>query len=240
MTHERWPFQAAPSSSAIIYSGTRVRRALLIWRNDRLSQRERDPRSREATGDREVIVRYLDGDSSTFGTVDAWIRTEIRASFPVLRDEGDDLTQAAHVKLVKALREERFRSHSSLKTYVVRLARYTCVDRIRARHRAPLFSLADESSALDGSVSSDTPYRRLFHAERHALLRQIVMLASARCRDLWWLAYVEQLSYDEIARRLSLPAGTIKSRMWACRQRALGLLDQFGSLARRSERGRGR
>jgi RNA polymerase sigma-70 factor (ECF subfamily) len=191
----------------------------------------------EDRGDREVIALYLDGDSRAFENVEAWIRTEIRNGFPVLRDEADDLTQGIHAKLVKALREDRFRHRSSLKTYVVRLARYTCVDRIRARHRAPLFHSRDETDAHTGDPSRSSPYRRLFRAERHALLLQIVMHAPETCRDLWRLAYVEQLSYQEIGRRLSLPPGTIKSRMWACRKQALRLLERLGSgnAAERSE-----
>jgi len=154
----------------------------------------------------------------------------------VLRDEADDLTQAVHAKLVKALRGNRFRHQSSLKTYVVRLARYTCIDRVRARHRTPLFHSEDESPSRSGNPLRNSPYRRLFLAERRTLLLQIVLLAPEMCRDLWRPAYIEQLSYEEIGRRLSLPSGTIKSRMWSCRRQALRLLEQLGSGGRDSER----
>lgn len=197
-----------------------------------MSQRELDPRGTKLKGrrhDREVIARYLDGDSSTFESFEAWIRAEIVNGFPVLRDEADDLTQVVHVKLVKILRGDRFRHRSSLKTYVVRLTRYTCVDRVRAWHRAQLFRAEDESPSRALGRLRNSPYRRLFGAERHTLLLQIVMLAPEVCRDLWRLAYVEQLSYEEIGRRLSLSSGTIKSRMWACRQKVRILLEELGS-----------
>lgn len=211
-----------------------------------MSQRDANPGAGESAGtsgqhrDRETIAGYLDGGSAAVKTLDDWVRTEIRNSFPVLRDEADDLTQAVHAKLVKVLRTDAFRYRSSLKTYVVRLARYTCVDRVRAWHRAQIFRPDNESTSSSDALlrtKRSSPYRRLFSAERRTLLLQIVMLAPEMCRDLWRLAYIEQLSYQEIGARLSLPSGTIKSRMWSCRQNALRLLDKLGPSDSESDRG---
>ena len=174
--------------------------------------------------DQKIIERYLAGDASAFARLDVWARTEIQVRFPVLRNEIDDLSQTVHTKLVRVLKGEAFRHQSSLKTYVVRLTRYTCVDRIRAWNRTQFFEAADRST---GGLKA-SGYRNLFRAERRVLLRQIILLAPAMCRDLWRLAYVQALSYEEIGRRLSLPQGTIKSRMWACRRRAVALLERLG------------
>ena len=60
------------------------------------------------------------------------------------------------------------------------------------------------------------------------LLKQILLLVPAVCRQLWRMAYVETLGYAEIARRIDVPPGTVKSRMWYCRKRALALLQEIG------------
>ncbi len=175
--------------------------------------------------DRETIAAYLRDDPGVVESVGQWIRTELRVRFPTLAAEHDDVSQNVHGKLVTIFREGRFRQASSLKTYVVRITRYTAVDALRKKHRTRLLETDNEAA-----MNEPSPYGILDRLEIGSLLREIILLAPAFCRDLWRLAYVELLSYHEISRRLALPTGTIKSRMWACRRKALEVLRATGKV----------
>jgi len=172
-----------------------------------------------------AVQAYLDGQREAFEAVDTWIRTELNTGFPVLAADVEDICQTVHGKLIVTLREGRFRHESSLRTFVVRVTRYSAVDRVRKIYRDPLWS-----SILDPAppVLEGNPYQGLAPLERGQLLRQILLLSSRECRELWQLAFVDQNGYDEIARRLSISPGTVKSRMSRCRQRLLTLMRRLG------------
>jgi len=182
-----------------------------------------------------LIAAHLAGEVGAFGLMDGWIRTELRVRFPILRAESDDLAQAIHARLIEIFRAGEFGRRSTLQTYVVHIARYRAVDRVRRTRRDRLFA---DPEALDRAVAGEGPCTRLFARERGELLRRILMIAPETCRELWPLALVEGLGFREIARRLEIPEGTVKSRMWYCRRRALALFDraQRGGRATRDSR----
>ncbi len=186
-------------------------------------ERSRVPEA-AASADVERIASYLDGEERVFREVDAWIRREIEARYPVLRAETEDLCQVVHGKLVANLRAGRFDHRCTLRTYVVRIAHYTAIDRIRRMYRERGF-LAD--AALEREVTANSPYRLLESQDERQLLHQVLLHSPLACRELWRLAFLERLSYEEIGRRLSIPPGTVKSRMWHCRRRAQTLLRRF-------------
>jgi RNA polymerase sigma factor (sigma-70 family) len=66
------------------------------------------------------------------------------------------------------------------------------------------------------------------------LLHELLMTLSPACKELWRLTFLERQGYEEIARRLAIPEGTVKSRMWHCRQKAAAVLARL----RRSGSGR--
>jgi len=161
--------------------------------------------------DRRRVKEYLGGDESMFGEVESWIRRAIESRYPVLRNEVDDLCQATHEKLLENLRGGRFQYRSALRTYVVGITHHTAIDRVRKLYRElPLPS----GWTARTEKTAENPYRSLSALEERQLQHQVVQRSSAECRVLWRMVFIEQLSYAEIGRRLGIPSGTVKSRMW--------------------------
>ncbi|MEM7245836.1 MAG: RNA polymerase sigma factor [Acidobacteriota bacterium] len=188
---------------------------------------EHETRSGERADDARVLAGYLEGDGPSFRLVDRWIRVELQRRFPVLANEIDDTAQVVHQKLLTNLRGGRFQQRAALKTYVVRISRYTAVDLVRKRHRSRIVGSAEHEDGTPVEPPQDGPYRSLLDLEQGQLLRQLLLLAPEDCRTLWRLAYVDSLAYAEIADRLTLPMGTVKSRMWACRRKIVSLLAEL-------------
>jgi RNA polymerase sigma-70 factor (ECF subfamily) len=185
-------------------------------------------RGRPVTGveaaDARRIEAYLRGESAACAEIESWIRGEIRSRYRMLHQELDDLCQVVHGKLLVKLRAAEFRHESSLRTYVSRILHHSCIDRLRRRYRESALMAPDGPEPLS---SAPDPYEVLTGAEDWQLLHQAVLLAPEGCRELWRLAFVERLPYEEIAERLSIPPGTVKSRMWSCRKRAAETLERL-------------
>ena len=122
-----------------------------------------------------------------------------------------DLAQETFGRAVRSL--PTFRGDSSARTWLLAIARYSCVDELRSRSRrrrrdATLVSReAQVPDASQDSVAADL-LRRLEPARRTAFV----------------LTQVLGLSYDEAAQVCGCPIGTIRSRVARAR---IDLLDQI-------------
>jgi RNA polymerase sigma-70 factor (ECF subfamily) len=176
--------------------------------------------------DQELIERYLQGDGDAFA---ALVRRHERQVYGLcLRVLGnpDDAADAAQDTLVMVARKlGSFRGDARFSTWLHRVATNVCYDHLRAAKRRPAVRrLADEEHAHDlGPPAAD-----------HAVAgTRDVAAALAQVppdfRIAVVLADLQDLPYDEIARILDVPVGTVKSRVHRGRLavgRALGVLAQ--------------
>jgi RNA polymerase sigma-70 factor (ECF subfamily) len=143
------------------------------------------------------------------------------------RGEAEDLAQEVFLSVFKNI--QTFREESLLSTWVYRIARNHCLNRIKfLRRRAherqqPLedtrqADLAGES--LADPLGGSRPARPDRAAEGRELERRILaemQHLSEDHRELVLLRDFEQLSYDEIQEITGLPEGTVKSRLHRAR-----------------------
>lgn len=175
------------------------------------------------------IAAYLEGSEAAFGEIDSWIRAEISVRYPLLRAEIDDLSQSIHERLLIKLQAGRFQHRSSLRTYVTGIAHHTAISRIRTVYRERDLWRSQESGIRSVAPSA---YQSLAEMQERELLYQVVRRSPERCRAMWRMIFVERLSYEQIGDRLSIPSGTVKSRMWHCRRKALELLERLRKTTR--------
>lgn len=116
-----------------------------------------------------------------------------------LGDAGsaDDLTQETYARAIPAL--ERFRGASSVRTWLLRVARNTCADAVRRERRRRRPVPLPEEAAPD-------------HAPRTDLDALVAGLDPDR-RSAFVLTQVLGLSYAEAAEVCEVPVGTIRSRV---------------------------
>jgi RNA polymerase sigma-70 factor (ECF subfamily) len=69
-------------------------------------------------------------------------------------------------------------------------------------------------AACDETPLSDTPEDLCLRGELDAAVQQAIAELPPRCRAIFVLRRREQLSYREIAARLGISLGTVKSQMW--------------------------
>lgn len=168
--------------------------------------------------------RYVRGDAAVFDRVDGWIRAELRRGYPRLRDEHEDLSQTVHGKLLVNLRAGSFQGRSQLRTYVSGIVHRTAIDRLRElyRNRALTDALGRKQEA-----SPDNPYQAAEMKDEMGLVARVLFSMPEICRRLWKLVFVDKQGYDDVAAELSIPPGTVKSRMWHCRRKAAAALTRL-------------
>ena len=160
-------------------------------------------------GDAALAALVADGDQAALESVfDQYAGAVKSVAARVLRDEGlaEDVVQETFVQFWNA--PERFEaSRGSLRAFLVTIAHRRAVDIVRsevARSRREQQPPDPDHFDLEEQVWS----RSLSETVRNALDG----LAPGE-RDAIALAYLNGLSYVEVARRLGEPEGTVKSRI---------------------------
>ncbi len=141
----------------------------------------------------------------------------------VLRDErhAEDAVQEAFLQVWRSaatFRAERAKAS----TWILTLVHRRAVDLVRREERRQADPLTDESAAAAAPEETDEAAWLRFERERvQAALKQLPDVQ----REALELAYYGGFSQSELAERLGVPLGTIKSRMFAGLARLRELLD---------------
>jgi RNA polymerase sigma-70 factor (ECF subfamily) len=137
-----------------------------------------------------------------------------------LVDDPGDAADVAQEVFLKVFRKVGgFRSESSLKTWIYRIAVNEARNQRRwfIRHRGKEIGLESESDAQGPqdwlSDPGRSPYQTALDQETHALIESALQKVSANYRAALVLREVEGLSYEEISDVLEVSLGTVKSRI---------------------------
>ncbi len=192
--------------------------------------RDEVPRTQEtqvpdssAVDQRGLIEAFLQGEGRGIAEVDRWIDVVLRDDFFSLRGEWEDLRQEIRFRVFQNLSRGRFDGRSSLRTYVHRIARNTCIDSSRLAFRRRETRGEEERKAA--APASREPV--VSGVIARDLLLKILDGLSDGDRLVVLLVLGERYSCSEAAQRLGVSRSAVKSRLSRCRDRLLRKLGRL-------------
>jgi len=172
------------------------------------------PAAQPATPDR-LIEQCLKGDQVAWEQI---VRQNRRKVFNVAykfvgkHEEAEDLTQDIFIKIFKAL--ATFDRRANFQTWIVSISRNLCIDHYRSvRKERQTIAREVDTADLQPASSDRTPYAVAEHQDLRATLREALQTLPVTLRTAVVLRDLQELSYQEIAEKLELPEGTVKSRI---------------------------
>jgi RNA polymerase sigma-70 factor (ECF subfamily) len=162
-----------------------------------------------------LIRRCLRGDETAWETIvrHYWRKVfNVAYKFVGKHDEAEDLTQEIFLKIFKSL--DTFDRRANFQTWLISVSRNLCIDHYR--------SVRKERETIDRDVDASelTPISKevgaialLEQQDRVALLRRALAELPEALKTAVLMRDIQELSYQEIARKLRLPEGTVKSRI---------------------------
>ena len=181
--------------------------------------------SSERDVDRQLVARAQRGDKQAFGLlVEKYQRKLARLLSRLIRDpaEVEDVTQEAFIRAYRAL--PAFRGDSAFYTWLYRIGVNTAKNWLMASgRRAPTSTEVDagEAEAFDeGEQLRDinTPDSVLMSKEIGATVNAAIEQLPEELRAAIQLRELEGMSYEEIAKIMDCPIGTVRSRIFRARE----------------------
>jgi RNA polymerase sigma-70 factor (ECF subfamily) len=172
----------------------------------------------DAEDDASLVRRVLSGDATAFALLmRRFNRRLYRVARAITRDsaEAEDALQEAYLHAYRSLGQ--FRGDSSLATWLSRLVVNECLGRMRRRTRRenviPMTpSPADHEIEAVYSDEVGSPDVAADRAQMRAILERRIDALPETFRAVFVLRSVEELTVEETAECLGIPAETVRSR----------------------------
>jgi len=162
-----------------------------------------------------LIQRCLQGDQLAW---DAIVRQYRRKVFNVAykfvgrHEEAEDLTQDIFLKIFKSL--GTFDRRANFQTWLISVSRNLCIDHYRSvRQERQTIDRQVDPNELSPVSHEPGPIAAIEQQDRVMLLREALAALPESLRTAVLMRDIQELSYQEIADRLRLPEGTVKSRI---------------------------
>lgn len=167
------------------------------------------------TGDETgLVLAAQGGDQAAFGDlVRRYQRAVYRLAYGLTRNasDADDLAQETFVRAYRAI--GRFRTGEPLYPWLSRITTNLAYSLYRRRKRRPETPLEPLLEAGRQWAAGDDPAEDAARREFEGMLGEAFAELSEEHRAVLVLRVVEDLSYEEIAESLSVPVGTVMSRL---------------------------
>jgi RNA polymerase sigma-70 factor (ECF subfamily) len=168
------------------------------------------------TGEAKLVERCLSGDDAAWETiVNSYARRiyNLGYRYTSRREESEDLAQEIFIRVYQNLKSYRPEA-GSFQNWVFKVARNLIIDHYRQSRRFRQTGGSEELETLElAEEKLPSPQRAVEQSEATRFLRDGLASLSPELKEAVILRDLEGMAYQEIAELLSIPEGTVKSRI---------------------------
>jgi RNA polymerase sigma-70 factor (ECF subfamily) len=185
-----------------------------------------------APNETELLAKSRVGDAIAYNIILVYyqpkIRNYLQGRFKTLMPEDiDDIMQAAFIRSWRRITTFDFRSAFS--TWLIRIAHNAAIDFYRKvqRTRGESLETLRESGRFEVAATDANPDKPLEMSEIARLIDKTKQQLSPSHAEVFKLAFEQEKTYEDIARKIKVPVGTVMSRVFYTRKRAAALMREI-------------
>lgn len=186
--------------------------------------------SEKARQDYELVQLAINGDEKAFARLLGRYKDAIYFMLLKMvnnRNDAEDLTLEAFGKAFKNLHQ--YSPTYAFSTWLFKIASNNCIDFLRKKKGVyvPIESSDNQENAEQIKLKAKelNPEEKLIRKQKAILLHKVVRRLKPRYRDLVELRYFREFTYEEIAKELNLPLGTVKAQLFRAREMLFNLIE---------------
>ena len=173
--------------------------------------------------DAELLAHYTKGEEAAFREIVNRYKNSLYAflrQFLNRHDLVEDVFQETFLQLFTS--RESFDMNRPLRPWLFTIAANKAKDALRKWQRTPVVPIGTMADSQDlsfddmlNTVTADEtmPYEELERNETTSRVEQVIANMPENLREILLLAYFNRFSYKQMAEILSIPIGTVKSRL---------------------------
>ncbi len=180
--------------------------------------------SGKAKRDFELVKKARDGDEAAFTELLDIYKDRLyyfvlmKVKNPV---DAEDIAMETLGKAFKNL--SHYQPRNAFSSWVYQIAINNCTDYFRKKKHKHLSLeniINDDEGNEHYNVASDMldPEERLIKEQKAELLKTVVQTLKPRYSTLIRYRYFKEMSYKEIAKKMNVPIGTVKARLYRSRE----------------------
>jgi RNA polymerase sigma-70 factor (ECF subfamily) len=186
----------------------------------RKDQRKQDSRAEDS----RLIEEALRGDNRAYQRLmDKYHDAIYNFIYRMIhdREQVEDLTQEAFIKAFASLKS--FNEEFAFSTWLYKIATNNSIDYIRKK-KLQMYSIDKPIESKDSDFAFELPDdtaeadKHLISGQRVQLVREAIDQLPEKYRQVIMLRHAEERSYEEIAKMLKLPIGTVKAHIFRARE----------------------
>ncbi len=190
-----------------------------------------DNLSNKGKEDLELVNSALKGDQLAYAKLMKKYRDSIYFMMVKMvnnTDDADDLTIEAFGKAFNRLHQ--YTPNYAFSTWLFKIASNNCIDFIRKKKMSTMSIDQPVSDDDGGEMRIDVksqqldPEEKVIRKQKIRLMRKLVDKLKPRYKELVVLRYFKEYSYEEIAKELDIPLGTVKAQLYRAREALYNLI----------------
>ena len=170
--------------------------------------------------DAQLVVLALDGDAMAFETLVQRYREGIHALFLHRtggnKEDSNDLVQESILKIYINL--QKYNPQFSFGQWAYTIARNTLIDYVRKRHEDLSIDALPSHSTVTPASTVPTPEESVISLQQRGRIEHHLDRMTPRYRQLIEYRFFREYSYEEIAEKLAMPLGTVKTQIHRARE----------------------
>lgn len=132
------------------------------------------------------------------------------------REEAEDLVQDTYTKALKGF--SSFQLGTNFRAWMYRILRNTFLTSRTGLRATPTVPLDADEDGSELAVENENPESILMKRSDSELVQSAIAELPVHFREILLLCEVEEMSYQEIGETLSIPIGTVMSRLSRARK----------------------
>ena len=129
----------------------------------------------------------------------------------ITNEQNEDIEQEVYIKIWQ--NQSKYEEKGKLKGWIGTIAKNLAKDYLKSSY-VKNTTITEEDKRNKIKDKKQTPELTLIQNERQKLIINAINALKPKFKEVVMLYEIEQLSYEQIARKIKTPIGTVKSRLY--------------------------